>query len=101
MTTTNIVLFFDRLYNVAIRFILPVIISIGTSLLLRSWLSVSCIIYTFTQQNKQTIKQKTNKTKRKQKPKTKNYLAQNQVKTMHLNSNSSISEMVCIEWEIF
>ena len=33
MTTTNIVLFFDRLYNVAIRFILPVIISTGTSLL--------------------------------------------------------------------
>ena len=71
--------------------------SISRDLRINFSLVCQIIIYTFTQQNKQTIKQKTNKTKRKQKPKTKNYLAQNQVKTMHLNSNSSISEMV---WEI-
>ena len=47
--------------------------------------------------NKQSNK-KHNKTKQKQKPKTKNdFVAQNQVKTMHLNSNNFISEMV---WEI-
>ena len=40
---------------------------------------------------------KQTKTKQNKNQKTKDYLAQNKVKTIHLNSNNSVSEMV---WEI-